>query len=164
MPSDLLYAVARLDRDTSRKMSEIQHALLSSGIVGRQTPDIPYHITLGAFPVARRQEACDILEQVCRTLSAFTVDFNHIGLFGLQVLFLAPDVNRELLDLQRYFDDGHPWTAHATLLVDEPSMVLKALPIVADHFKSLQARIESIGLYEVLPTRCVCEGMLREKL
>ncbi len=146
------------------KMGEIQHALLRSGIVGRQTPDIPYHITLGAFLVARRQEVYNILEQVSRDLSAFTVDFNHIGLFGLKVLFLAPDVNRELLELQRYFDDGHPWTAHATLLVDEPDMVLKALPIVADHFKSLQARIESIGLYEVLPTRCVCEGMLREKL
>lgn len=71
----------------------------------------------------------------------------------------------ELLKLQQSFfpDCGngyHFWAAHATLLIDEPNMILKALPIVGENFKPFTARIESVALYEFFPARFINECKL----
>ncbi|MDD4680983.1 MAG: 2'-5' RNA ligase, partial [Clostridia bacterium] len=55
---------------------------------------------------------------------------------------------------------AYNWTAHATLLIDEPEKILKALLIVAKNFKPFKARIESIGLYEFFPMRFINECSL----
>jgi len=65
-----------------------------------------------------------------------------------------------LLKLQQslfpeYGNGFHYWAAHATLLIDEPDVILKALPIVAENFKPFKARIESIALYEFFPKRLI---------
>jgi hypothetical protein len=66
--------------------------------------------------------------------------------------------------LQQYFNDdyadGFGWTAHTTMLIDDHETIKKALPYVADNFKSFNGRIESISLYEFWPTRFILEEKL----
>jgi hypothetical protein len=93
------------------------------------------------------------------------VILSHIGLFGLEVLFIVPDMNFELLTFKQKFfphcgNGAYNWTAHATLLIDEPEKISKALPILAKNFKPFIARIESIGLYEFFPMRFIKECSL----
>lgn len=94
----------------------------------------------------------------------FDIRLSNIGLFGLDVLFIAPSVNHELLDLQQYFNhdfaDGLEWTAHTTMLIDDHKTILEALPLVTDNFKSFTGKIESISLYEFWPTRFISEEKL----
>ncbi len=125
-----------------------KYALLkTAGFAGTQTQGIPHHLMMASFDPAREEEINHMLQQVCGTTPCFSLPFHHIGLFGLKVLFLAPDVNAELLSLHQKLSLGQPdgengWSAHATLLIDEPEAILKALPIVADHFKGFTAEVK----------------------
>jgi 2'-5' RNA ligase len=106
-----------------------------------------------------------LLQDKCSKSKSFDLSFNHIGLFGLEVLFLAPDVNSELLELRKncvtdYIKDKNEWTAHTTILIDEAENIQKALPIVAHNFQQLNARVESVSLYEFFPTRFIAKYSL----
>lgn len=93
-----LCAMAVYDGQTQRRIEAIRARLVEAGFVGRQTPDLPHHITLGIFQPSEREEASDAVETALRQTRAFSVTFNLVGVFGgSQVLFLAPDTNRELL-------------------------------------------------------------------
>jgi len=86
----------------------------------------------------------------------------YVGLLGLKELFLAPNMNFELMKLQIYLFPGsghgyHPWAAHGTILIDEPDSILKAVPLVAQRFSPFLARIESVAVYEFYPTRLIRE-------
>ena len=140
--------------------------LKTAGFVGTQTQGIPHHLTMASFDSAREDEINRMLRQVCGTTPCFSLPFHHIGLFGLKVLFLAPDVNAELLSLHQKLslgqsDGENGWSAHATLLIDEPEVILKALPIVADPFKGFTAEVKSVSLYEFFPARFIAEYPLQ---
>ena len=112
-----LYVLATFDEDTSNTMALIYKDIERCGIVGSQTKDIPYHLTLGSFPVDRTASITKRVALLASEISAFQLDFNHIGLFGLRVLFLGPDVNKDLLYLQEaicqdVIKDHRGWTAH----------------------------------------------------
>ena len=81
-------------------------------------------------------------------------------------MFLAPDVNYELLELHKNFDinrikSSEGWTAHVTILIDEDNNIQKALPLVAQNFQQLNARVECVSLYEFFPTRFIAEYNLK---
>ena len=83
----------------------------------------------------------------------------------MSVLFFGPDVNMELLALQQPFEQDrikeHEWTAHTTLMMDEPEVILKALPIVVEQFNGFHATVESVSLYEFWPSRFICQCPLQ---
>jgi hypothetical protein len=138
---------------------------MQNGFIGNQTKNIPYHFTLGSCCVDCEEELAKELDKICLETTCIDINLAHIGLFGLNVLFVAPNMNFELQKLQRNFfnDCGrgyHYWSAHATLLIDEPQTILKALPIVADSFKPFKAQIESVALYEFFPARFIKECKL----
>ncbi|MDN3955972.1 2'-5' RNA ligase family protein [Sporolactobacillus laevolacticus] len=165
MAEKMLYVLAQFDHESQAKFRELQSALVKSGIIGKQTPDIPYHLTLGSFDLNQETELKKRLQMVCEGASSFEVTLSHIGLFGLNVLFLAPNVTHELLDLQSHFAhgsrDAFEWTAHATLLLDESNKIQKALPIVAENFKPFRARIDCVSLYEFWPVRHISDCKLK---
>ncbi|MFT8311090.1 MAG: 2'-5' RNA ligase family protein [Sporolactobacillus sp.] len=165
MPDKMLYVLAQFDRETQSKMNHIQQLLKEQGISGQQTSNLLYHLTLASFDSNQESEIKERLQTVCHETSSFNLTLSHIGLFGLTVLFLAPNVTHDLLDLQSHFIQGnrdeHEWAAHATLLIDESEAVQKALPIVAEHFKPFRATIDSISLYEFRPARCIENQYLR---
>ena len=166
MTEKFLCLIATFDEETSKRMIEIQHIINEAGIVGKQTPNIPHHITLAYFDISREDEIEQLLREVCARTKRFDLSFNHIGLFGLKVLFLAPDVNYELLELHKSFDRDcikgeQGWTAHATILIDEAENIQKALPLVAQNFQQLNGRVERVSLYEFFPTRFIAEYSLQ---
>jgi len=84
------------------------------------------------------------------------------------VLFIGPNTNFELLKLQQHFFPGcgsgyHLWSPHATLLIDKPKEIFKAIKIIATNFRPFKARIESIGLYEFFPKKIIKECKLMKE-
>jgi 2'-5' RNA ligase len=164
MKSKFLCVMAQYDNKTELKLKEIQKVLSDNGFVGKQTPDLSNHITLGSFDISQEELIKEQVRMVSKQFHSFEIKLNHIGLFGLDVLFIAPSVNHELLNLQQYFNnnyaDGLGWAAHTTMLIDDHKTILKALPYVAENFKSFTGKIESISLYEFWPTRFILEEKL----
>ncbi len=147
------------DEGTQRALGEYQRAILAQGFTGRQTMGIPFHVTLGTFGLDRREE----LEKRLLALEMEPVEafFNHMGLFeGQEVLFLAPDVNRELLALQETFSQEKGWTAHTTMLIDSRENVLAGLKILGKRFRRFSGRIERAALYEFFPSQKLGEKIL----
>jgi 2'-5' RNA ligase len=165
MQDRLLYVMAQLDKETCEKMRGIDRLLYELGIEVKKPPKVPYHITLGSFELHQEADIQKRVEYVSRSLPRFSLTYNHIGLFHMSVLFFGPDVSTELLALQRPFEQDrirqHEWTAHTTLMMDEPDIILKALPIVAEKFAGFHATVESISLYEFWPSRFICRCPLQ---
>lgn len=164
MKDKFLCVMAQYDEETELKLEEIQKLLLDNGFLGKQTPNLPNHITLGSFDKLQEELLKEKVRMVSKQFHSFDIKLSSIGLFGLEVLFIAPSVNHELLNLQQYFNnnyaDGHGWTAHTTMLIDDSETIQKALPLVANHFKGFTGKIESISLYEFWPTRFILKGKL----
>jgi len=162
MSEKFLYLLATFDEKTTKLIKEIENIITKTGIVGNQTPNLPPHITLGSFNINQEDEILQLLQCISTKTNSFDLDFNHIGLFGLKVMFLAPDVNYQLLDLHKKFEQhcirsSRGWTPHATLLIDEAENIQKALPLIAENFRPIKARVESISLYEFFPTRFIAK-------
>ena len=165
MKEKSLYLLAQFDKETQEILTASYDILQKNGFVGIQTKNIPYHFTLGKKHIACEKQLIEDLDKICENTVCIDIHLSHIGLFGLDVLFIAPDMNFELLTFQQKFfphcgNGAYNWTAHASLLLDEPEKILKALPIVAKNFKPFKARIESIGLYEFFPMRFIKECSL----
>jgi len=160
MADKALYFIAKFDKQTQNILSGYYDVLRQNGFDGNQTKNIPYHFTLGSRSIDFEHQSMVDLERVCAGTPSFEINLAHIGLFGLNVLFISPAMNFELLKLQQglFPSSGngyHSWVAHATLLIDEPETILKALPIVTNLFKPFKARIESIELHEFFPARFI---------
>lgn len=158
MAEKFLYVMAGFDAETEEHLAELQNFLYENGFVGTQTKDIPFHLTLGTMLVADGMEEewlLEIMQEVAEISFDFTVPFNHLGIFsGGKVLFAAPDPEVELLHLNGRFDHSDDsWTPHATLLIDEPPVILDALPLVLEKFKPFTGRIDKLYLYEFFPSR-----------
>lgn len=154
MDSVQLGLIAEFDERAQAEFRKLDDALNAHGLIGRQTRNIPYHITLGLYPESMEQQLIDRVDEYCGKLPAFTVTFQHIGLFGLDVLFLGPDPSHELLDLHAKFEliPDECWSPHATLFIDERELVQRAIPIIADHVVRIEAKIERVGLYRFPPS------------
>lgn len=154
-----LYVLAQFDTETERRLAGLYGALAAEGFTGTQTKGIPYHVTLGTFAIADEAETVRRAQAVARGIAAFPLLLAYVGLFGMNVLFIAPAVRRELLDLLQAAvphggtADEFPWVAHVTLLMDEPEAVRRAIPVLAKHFTPFLAKVESIGVYEFFPER-----------
>lgn len=166
MAEKFLCLLATFDEETSRRMKEIEQTINQEGIIGKQTPNLPHHITIASFDISQEDEVKQLLQAVSSKTKSFNLEFNHIGLFGLKVLFLAPDVNYELLELHKNFErfemkNSRGWTAHATILIDDSENIQRALPIVAQNFQQLKAKVQSLSLYEFFPTRFIAKYNLK---
>lgn len=164
MRDKFLCVMAQFDKEAEEKLGRIYKELLEAGFVGNQTPNLPYHITLGTFDLEKENELKKLLKKVASNTSKIQVSFNHIGLFGMEVLFAAPSVSHELLNLQKEFNNNYAndltWAPHTTIIIDKPEIIQKAIPIVAQNFSSFSGYIESISLYEFWPTRFISEEKL----
>lgn len=154
-----LYILAGYDDQTEKRLSDMQNRLYELGYTGVQTKDIPMHFTLGLFDTDQEEELKERLEKISGTFSSFDVSFSHIGLFKLpetEVLFVAPEVSKEMLALKDLFldsKDKFSWSAHTTLLIDKPEEIQKALPVVMEEFSGFEGKVTGLYLYEFWPTR-----------
>ena len=167
MDNRSLYILAGYDDKTEKILSGIQNKLYESGFDGFQTRNIPMHISLGSYDTGCEEELKSRLKKTAEEQKEFEVTFTHIGLFRLpanDVLFIAPEVNKEMLQLKDGFwdnNDQFTWSAHSTLLIDKPEKIFSAMPIVLDEFKSFSGCVEKLYLYEFWPTRHILTVQLK---
>ena len=160
--SKALYILAGYDEATEKRLSDLQNKLYSLGFTGTHTKNIPMHVTLGSFPTDMEEELEKKLQELSEVTAPVKTTFNHIGIFGGgRVLFLCPDVSHELLALKENFGSADGWTAHSTLLIDEPETVLGALPAVMEDFSSFAGEFTALHLYEFFPARHICSVQLK---
>ena len=161
-----LYILTELDVKTQHILSGYYESLVSQGLTGTQTKNIPYHISLGRYPCEMESQLVRHLGEVTANQREIPVRFDHIGLFGLNVLFFAPNVTHELLSIHDRLMlpgaiDEFTWFPHVTLLIDEPDNILKALPITVGQLTPLAAQINVIGLYEFFPKKLIKQFILK---
>ena len=163
MEDKRIYLLAQFDEGTNKTLAEIYDKLVQAGLIGAQTKGIPYHFTLGSFDLDGESQVLERAQAVSHKTKAFDISLSHIGLFGLGVLFLAPSMNSELMNLHSDLvpDEEicgcHQWVAHATILIDRPENIQAAIPIVAQSFSPFAARIISIAAYEFFPQKFLAE-------
>lgn len=152
-----LCVMAGYDKNTETLLAKLQNNLYENGYIGEQTKNLPQHITLGTYEVSWEREIKELIKEVSNKTKPFSITFNHIGIFGgSEVLFIAPDPNRSLLDLKENFGESYNWTPHTTMLIDKSNIICKALPLIANEFHAFEGHIENIYLYEFWPTRYIC--------
>ena len=167
MTDKALYVLAGYDDETEKTLSGIQHKLYDLGFSGVQTKNIPMHFTLGSYAADREEELKERLRKAAETHQAFSVSFNHTGLFRLpenDVLFITPEASREMLLLKDSFRDSRDafdWSPHTTLLIDRPDVIREALSPVLDEFSPFEGKASFLHLYEFWPARHILSVQLK---
>ena len=59
-----LYIVAEHDDDTQKIIEKYQKIIYDNGLVGNQTKNIPYHITLGTYSIDYENYLKDLLDKI----------------------------------------------------------------------------------------------------
>jgi len=155
-----LYLLAELDNASQLEIKEIDKIIIENGLIGKQTKDIPYHITLCSFKIEMESFLKDLLEDLSKKFKKININFRSLGLFGLNVLFMNPNMNIELIEMYNYlkensFEKNNDLSAHTTLFIDEPENIIKILPKIVEKYKGLNGEIKYISLYEFFPVRFI---------
>lgn len=166
MEEKFLTVFAVFDNKTQKKLKSMQDKILALGYAGTQTMDIPFHISLGSFPVKDEEELKSRIKKVCSTKESFEVDLVGVNHFNNKVLFIEPKLNKDLKDLHNLFDcnfpNGFPWHAHATIFCGSEKEVVMAKELLQKLFKPIKAKIISIQMGEFFPTRRLVEEQLQK--
>ena len=158
MAEKALYILAGYDDRTEEILSGFQNKLYDQGFSGLQTKDIPMHFTMGSYVVEHEEELKNRLEKIAETHRAFDTAFNH-------VLFVAPEVSREMLALKDEFSDNRDqfnWSPHTTMLIDKPAVIQEATQSVLTEFRSFSGKVAVLHLYEFWPTRHILSVRLAD--
>lgn len=151
MPDKIICVLAGFDDRAEQELERLYKAVGNAGFSGSQTKDLLKHLTLGTFSVGEEGNVIKDMKRAADEFSGIDLIFNHVGVFGgSKVLFAAPDQNIELLKLKEISGESFNWTPHVTMLIDD---IYKALPVLADEFRSFTGRVNSLHLYEFWPTR-----------
>lgn len=158
MAESFLTLMADYCPEDQQRISVWYGALQDAGFTGTQTPGLRHHISLATFPPEQEAEAIALTKALAARFAPVNADIRHVGVFpGGRVLFAAPDLSPELAALQRACGNGpvngFPWTPHTTMLIDEPEVVGRALPVLMRHFAPITARIDRLHLCAFWPTR-----------
>ena len=159
MAEEFLTLMADLDDESQQILSGWYRKLQDAGFFGVQTPNLPFHISMASFSLDKESEVVNEMKELSKRFTEIPIHISHIGLFeGGKVLYAAPDMNPSgLLDLRQAIktetQEMFPWTPHATILIDEPAIVQKALPILVEQFHTFMARVTRLHLCAFWPTR-----------
>ncbi len=102
MKDKFLTVYAVLDESTQQKLKSIQDRLRDMGYIGKQLTDIPFHITLGSFPLEYKEVLSEKIASVCSATSKFSINLKGINHFSNKVLFVEPEENGHLTKLHKF--------------------------------------------------------------
>ncbi len=150
-----IYAV--FDNETQEKLNRIQQRILGKYSKGTQTMGIPFHISLGSFPVEDKAMLIEKIGKNIEKLKAFPIELEGLGHFNHSVLFIKPKITDELVDLHSIFEgnfsDGYPWTPHTTLYCGEKEDIKDIL--TEYKVSSIQGNIIGLQLGEFFPPKII---------
>ncbi len=159
-----VYAV--FDEDTQVLLSAWQNEILKN-YKGTQTMGIPFHISLGSFPVEQKQSLLNLIEIVGNDFSMFQVKIIKINTFEPSVLFVEPEYHPLLMELHTIFNgnyaDGYEYHAHATIFCGTQEEVKLSKEILEQSFYSISAWIKEIHLGEFFPPKIYMKKQLIQK-
>lgn len=157
MAEKFLTVYAVLDDAAQKAMLHYRRMLEAAGVTGTQTNDIPYHISLGSYPVNSADMLRAQILDVCARCAPFPVHFAALDHFGNRVLFARPEANGEIMRLRGVFDNDYPnafpYCPHCTLLQDTQEQVISARKLLEPCFAPLTATVTGIELGEFFPAR-----------
>lgn len=160
-----VYAV--FDSKTQIKLKEWQDRIINNGLNGHQTMDIPFHISLGSFPIEQKETLIKQLQIVAKTHSPFAIELCSIQTFGNKVLYLesnkSPDIENLHLKFDCNYGDGMPFVPHTTIFIGEERETLIAKQILTAYFEPICATITEIHLSEFFPTKFISYQKLHNK-
>ncbi len=166
MGEKFLTVFAVFDNETQKKLKKMQDEILKLGNLGTQTMDIPFHISLGSFPVKDEEELKSKIKKVCACKRTFDIVLTKVNHFNNRVLFIEPKLNKDLKDLHSLFDSnfhgGFSWHAHATMFCGNEKEVTMAKEVLQKLFKPITAKIVSIQMGEFFPTKMLAEEKLQK--
>ena len=115
------------------------------------------------------KEAVERMRKVASEFETFPVHLSHMGMFaGGNVLFAAPERDAALNALHEALEfdvpQPHPWTPHATILIDDPETVRAALPLVVKNFTPLLGKVTRLHLCEFQPKREIASFDLKNTI
>ena len=152
-----LTVMAVFDSETQEKLSKMQSDIIDHVGEGTQTMGIPFHLTLGSYPTDAEAEVCERIRHVASAFKSFEISLKKYSSFGDRVLFLEPNIPKELLCLRKNFEcdyaNGFEWVPHATLFCGAGDELERARDILPEIKEPIKARIVGIELGEFFPPR-----------
>lgn len=162
--SKFLTVMACLDEQSQIILHKMQNKITEKGLVGTHTQDVPFHISLGSFPVTEADRLKTEMKRVADAFGQFTVELHCLNDFNNRVLFLQPAVNENIDKLHNAFDgnfsDGFPFHAHVTLFCGDERSVIEARRVVGELSQPLTVTVTSLLLGEFFPTKLTAEYRL----
>jgi len=156
MKGTFLCVMVCFDPQSDEKFDVIRTSLKQAGFKGRQSKNLPNHITLGIYESDKEESLITRIDEIAESISPISVTLGNIGLFGLRVAFIAPIVNHQLLEIHEALPfNEEPWSPHVTMLIEDDEVIVKALRIIKEKFISFEGTISSICLYQFKPTRFI---------
>ena len=153
--------MAILDEETQRRIQVIRDRFSAAYGEDAYTPPVPFHITLGSYPVEDTEEIVRRIHAVAGSTPAFPVRFSGSGHFGHVVRVLTPEIDDRLLRLHNHFDadyaNGYPgWAPHVTVY-RHPAPMQAEWP----EYEPFDAKIVGIELGEFFPAKFITRAALR---
>ncbi|QOR34307.1 2'-5' RNA ligase family protein [Clostridium sp. 'deep sea'] len=168
MPNTCYGIIALFNKEANDKFSKLKTALKENDI---QRLDLPPHITLAIYENIDLEPLKEWFIECSQNEKVLPIYFNHLGLFGLNVLFLAPKANEKLLNLHKKvhekFDNKYgelgyhyslhsgEYVPHASLVVSEKDKVLKAVEVISENFTAFNAEIVELCLCTFYPMKVI---------
>ncbi len=153
-----VYAV--LDQNTQDILQALQNKILKKYPNGTQTMNIPFHISLGSFPLEEKNTLIRRIGDVIEQTDSFEIKIEGLDHFGYSVIFAVPQENKDVTRLHEIFNgnysDGYAWHPHITLYCgtkEEGEKILKEF-----SFSSINAHIVGIQLGEFFPTKIILDS------
>ena len=158
-PKKFLTVYAVLDDETQQEFLGLQNKVLSLGFTGTQTMGIPFHVSLGTFPLDDVERLKQKIKSASTQLSEFEFRLIKVGNFNHRVLFIEPEINSELKNLHSLFEgnfaDGYAWHPHITVFCGDDEQVVEAEQLLKREFKPGLAKIVGLELGEFFPTKII---------
>ena len=152
-----LTVMAVFDDKTQEMLAQMQSKIIENVGEGTQTMGIPFHLTLGSYPIDSESEIVAQIEKIASRSKPFDVLLVNYDTFSDRVLFLEPTKPQELIDLRKSFEcdyaNGFDWVPHATLFCGEREDVVKAKSYLPELSDPICAKIVGIELGEFFPPR-----------
>lgn len=166
MKDKFLTVYAVFDDETQKILKSYQDEIFLNGIKGSQTMGIPFHISLGSFKLEEKDNLIAELDNLTKDIKPFNLELKKIGNFANKVLFIEPDISKELLNIQKLFDNNYAdskfsWHPHATIFIDEAGFE-NANTILKQNFKPFTAKIVGIQLGEFFPAKIIKTEYFKE--